>query len=221
MPREAERLSETYGEGGPPRPPAKKAKKKGGKMAFLFLLLLLAGGAAAGLHAAGRWDARPLMYKAIPAIPWVGKDLASALGIPAEYSLTAEQRRALELRQWNDRLNEWERELEEKEARLDILSTDLANRAAAVKKTEEEQASLRPGLAENPEEEDEYLDMLMKTYQDISPRRAALIMEQLREDLAIKLLERMPQDARASILGRMEAAMAARLTERLATPGSR
>jgi flagellar motility protein MotE (MotC chaperone) len=104
---------------------------------------------------------------------------------------------------------------------LDILSADLANRAAAAKKTEEEQASLRPGLAENPEEEDEYLDMLMKTYQDISPRRAALIMEQLREDLAIKLLERMPQDARASILGRMEAAMAARLTERLATPGSR
>jgi flagellar motility protein MotE (MotC chaperone) len=77
------------------------------------------------------------------------------------------------------------------------------------------------GVPEKPEEEKEYLDMLMKTFQDISPRRAALIMEQLREDLAVKLLERMPQDARASILGRMEAAMAARLTERLAARGPR
>ena len=221
MPGDSERLQETYDEGSSPRPAQKKGKKKGRKGTLLFLSLLLGIGVAAGLHTAGRWDARPLMYEAVPRIPWVGKRIAAAVGIPEEYSLTAEQRRRLELQRWNDRLNEWERELEQREGGLQILSTNLDKRTAAVQKTEAEQALAAEKPPEDPEEEKEYLDMLMKTYQDISPRRAALIMEQLRESLAVKLLERMPQDARASILGRMEAALAARLTERLAALGSR
>lgn len=221
MPGDPEGRREIYDEGSSPRPAPKKSRKKGRKGTLLFLSLLLGIGVAAGLHAAGRWDARPVMYEVIPRIPWVGKNLAAAVGIPEEYSLTAEQRRRIELQRWNERLNERERELEQREARLDSLSEDLENRAAVVRKVEDEQALTQTRPPENPEEEKEYLDMLMRTYQDISPRRAALIMEQLREDLSVKLLERMPQDARASILGRMEAAMAARLTERLAALGSR
>ncbi|MBL3538769.1 MgtE intracellular region [Aminivibrio sp.] len=204
-----------------PQPARINEKKKSRKGTLLFLFLFLAAGAAVGLHVSGSWDARPVMYWSVPRIPWIGKNLAAAVGIPGEYSLTAEQRRAIELQQWNDRLNERERELGEREKRLAALSADLEMRSAALEKIEAERAAARIKPPENQQEEKEYLDMLMKTYQEISPRRAALILEQLREDLAVKLLEAMPRDARASILGRMEAVRAARLTERLAAGGSR
>jgi len=221
MADEPRNLVDEVEEESSPRPVRTSEKKKSRKGTLLFLFLFLAAGTAVGLHASGSWDARPVLYWTVPRIPWIGKDLATALGIPGEYSLTADQRRAIELQRWNDRLNEKERELEEREKRLSTISADLEKRSAVLEKSEAQQAAVKMKLPENRQEEKEYLDMLMKTYQEISPRRAALILEQLREDLAVKLLEGMPQDARASILGRMEAVRAARLTERLATGGSR
>lgn len=219
MPEEELDLERAPGEGAPP--PKKKKKKKGSKLAFLLLVLLMVAGVGAGLHIAGAWDARPLLYENVPRIPWIGNDIARLTGIPEEYTLTVEQRRRLELQRWNDRLDEQERSLREREAALETLSADLEARSLVVEKKEAEFTLKETKPPESPEEEKAYVDMLMRTYQEISPRRAALIIEQLREDLAVKMLAAMPQDARASILGRMEAARAARLTERLATGGSR
>jgi len=219
MPEEEMELERAPGEGVPP--PKKKKKKKGSKLAFLLLVLLMAAGVGAGLHIAGAWDARPLLYENVPRIPWIGHDIARLTGIPEEYTLTVEQRRRLELQRWNDRLDEQERSLREREAALETLSADLEARSLVVEKKEAEFTLKETKPPESPEEEKAYVDMLMRTYQEISPRRAALIIEQLREDLAVKMLAAMPQDARASILGRMEAARAARLTERLAAGGSR
>jgi len=219
MPEEELDLERAPGEGAPP--PKKKKKKKGSKLAFLLLVLLMAAGVGAGLHIAGAWDARPLLYENVPRIPWIGHDIARLTGIPEEYTLTVEQRRRLELQRWNDRLDEQERTLREREAALEALSADLEARNLVVEKKEAELTLRETKPPESPEEEKAYVDMLMRTYQEISPRRAALIIEQLREDLAVKMLAAMPQDARASILGRMEAARAARLTERLAAGGSR
>ena len=219
MPEEELDLERAPGEGAPP--PKKKKKKKGSRLAFLLLVLLMVAGVGAGLHIAGAWDARPLLYENVPRIPWIGNDIARLTGIPEEYTLTVEQRRRLELQRWNDRLDEQERSLREREAALETLSADLEARSLVVEKKEAEFTLKETKPPESPEEEKAYVDMLMRTYQEISPRRAALIIEQLREDLAVKMLAAMPQDARASILGRMEAARAARLTERLATGGSR
>jgi len=219
MPEEELDLERAPGEGAPP--PKKKKKKKGSKLAFLLLVLLMVAGVGAGLHIAGAWDARPLLYENVPRIPWIGNDIARLTGIPEEYTLTVEQRRRLELQRWNDRLDEQERSLREREAALETLSADLEARSLVVEKKEAEFTLKETKPPESPEEEKAYVDMLMRTYQEISPRRAALIIEQLREDLAVKMLAAMPQDARASILGRMEAARAARLTERLAAGGSR
>ena len=219
MPEEELDLERAPGEGAPP--PKKKKKKKGSKLAFLLLVLLMVAGVGAGLHIAGAWDARPLLYENVPRIPWIGNDIARLTGIPEEYTLTVEQRRRLELQRWNDRLDEQERTLREREAALEALSADLEARSLVVEKKEAEFSLRETKPPESPEEEKAYVDMLMRTYQEISPRRAALIIEQLREDLAVKMLAAMPQDARASILGRMEAARAARLTERLAAGGSR
>ena len=219
MPEEEMELERAPGEGVPP--PRKKKKKKRSKLPFLLLLLLMAAGVGAGMHIAGAWDARPLVYAVVPKIPWIGNDLAKLTGIPEEYTLTVEQRRRLELQRWNDRLEELERSLKERETALEALSADLEARSVSVEKKEAELTLKENKPPESPEEEKAYVDMLMRTYQEISPRRAALIIEQLREDLAVKMLAAMPQDARASILGRMEAARAARLTERLAAGGSR
>ncbi|MDI9370225.1 MAG: MgtE intracellular region [Synergistaceae bacterium] len=195
---------------------AKKKKKKTGKLGILLLALAVLAGVGAGMHFAGTWDARPYVYEIVPRIPWVGKRLAGFAGIPEEYTLTVEQRRKLELERWNQRLDELERELIEKEALLEGLSDELDARAEALDRREAEFAQRDDAPPESTEDEQEYLDMLMKTYQEISPRRAALILEQVSEDLAVRMLAAMPQDARASILGRMEAVLAARLTERLA-----
>jgi flagellar motility protein MotE (MotC chaperone) len=51
----------------------------------------------------------------------------------------------------------------------------------------------------------------------MSARNAAQIVEQVSESLAVELLQKLPVDARASILGKMEPRKAARLTERMAT----
>ena len=220
MPEEEMELERAEGEVAPP-PRKKKKKTKGSKLPFLLLVLLMAAGVGAGLHIAGAWDARPLLYASVPKIPWIGNDLAKLTGIPEEYTLTVEQRRRLELQRWNDRLDELERSLQERETALEALSADLEARSISVEKKEAEFTLKENKPPESPEEEKAYVDMLMRTYQEISPRRAALIIEQLREDLAVKMLAAMPQDARASILGRMEAARAARLTERLAAGGSR
>jgi flagellar motility protein MotE (MotC chaperone) len=226
MPEEMEGLEQEQAapesESQPQKKPKKKKKKaKLGKFAYLLLFMVILAGVGAGMHIAGAWDARPLMYEAVPRIPWVGKRLAALTGIPEEYTLTIEQRRRLELERWNKRLDDRERDLRQREESLEALSSDLEARAIAVERAEAEMAVKETKPPESPQEEKAYLDMLMKTYQDISPRRAALIMEQLREDLAVKMLAAMPQDARASILGRMEAVIAARLTERLAAGGSR
>ena len=220
MPEEEMELERAEGEVAPP-PRKKKKKTKGSKLQFLLLVLLMAVGVGAGLHIAGAWDARPLLYSSVPKIPWIGNDLARLTGIPEEYTLTVEQRRRIELQRWNDRLDELERSLKERETALEALSADLEARSISVEKKEAEFTLKENKPPESPEEEKAYVDMLMRTYQEISPRRAALIIEQLREDLAVKMLAAMPQDARASILGRMEAARAARLTERLAAGGSR
>lgn len=216
-----EELDLGRGEGEAPPPPKKKKKKKTSKAAIFFLFLLMLAGTGAGMHIAGAWDARPLVYESIPRIPWVGEEIARRIGIPEEYSLTVEQRRSLELQRWQERLDERERSLADREADLRAVSSEIEARIVAVERREDAVAIRETRMPESVEEEKEYLEMLMRTYQEISPRQAAQIMERLREDLAVKMLLKMPADTRASILARMDAARAARLTERLAAGGSR
>lgn len=218
MPDEPRETFEETSQESTPRPKKKKEKRKGRKGTLLFLFLLLAAGTSAGLHFAGAWDARPLLYNVVPRLPWIGPSLAKSFGIPKEYSLTTDERRRLELERWSDRLSEQEMELKTRSEALDALSADVEKRAGVLENKEQVLSAKKAKPDENLEEEGAYMAMLMKTYEEISPRKAALILEQLREDLAVRLLAKMSSDVRASILGRMEAALAARLTERLAAP---
>jgi len=202
-----------------PAPAPKKPKSRSRLKSYLFFVLLAAG-AVTGLHHSGFIDARPLIWNVVPLVPYVGDYLKDYLNIPEVYTLTVDERRKLELQQWQDRLDIKERELEERAARSESLSNEIAARQQMIDRQTADLARERDLTVRNeatPEEE-ELIRELTRTYQEISPRRSAQIMEQLPDHLAVELMRNLPQDTRASILSRMDPRRAARLTENLANP---
>ncbi|MDR1732631.1 MAG: hypothetical protein LBR61_11120 [Synergistaceae bacterium] len=200
-------------------PVVPKKKKKQSKLTLFFLALLLAFGVGAGLHFSGMWDARPLMWSILPKIPYIGEPVSRFFRVPKEYTLTTAERRAYELTEWQKRLDERERSLTDRESKVETLSGDLGQRAERLSKQENSASrQTSPQQAENSasDADKKLLDQVARTYQDISPRSAAQIVEQIDEGLAVGLLRKLPVDARASILGKMEPKKAARLTERMA-----
>ena len=209
----------------------KKKKKKGmGKFTFFLWMLLLALGTAVGMHLSGIWDGRPLFWETIPRVPYFGPKLAEFFQVPEFYALTSEQRRAVELEQWQRRLDALERSLESRDvARMEVyerrelalveLSRDVARRQRRLRAQEATQAA---DSSNTPtEQEQELMNQVARTYQDMSARNAAAVVEQLRDQMAVELLMRLPNDARASIMGKIKPTKAARITELMARPQQR
>ncbi len=194
-------------------------KKKRGKGSFFFMLLLLSFGVGTGLHFSGLWDARALIWGTVPKIPYLGRPLAQFFEIPEQYTLTVAERRAFELEEWQKRLTEKERTLSSRESTLDIASGDVGIRSERLSKLEAAKSQEGEQGAKDTasEAEKKLINQVAKTYQDISPRNAAQIVEQLREGLAVELLQKLPVDARAAIMSKMDPKKAARLTEYMAT----
>ena len=119
------------------------------------------------------------------------------------------------------KIDERERGVLSAKAGLDALSDDLGRRAEVLDEQVRllsESSADRLG-SEATEDEKRLIDQVAKTYQDMSARNAAQIVEQLREGLAVDLLKKLPVDARASILGKMKPQRAARLTELMSGRG--
>ncbi|MBQ3403044.1 MAG: hypothetical protein IJG65_06715 [Synergistaceae bacterium] len=210
----------------------KKKKKKGmGKFTFFLWMLLLALGTATGMHLSGIWDGRPIFWELIPRVPYFGSRLAEFFQVPEFYALSVEERRAVELEQWQRRLDAQERSLESRDiARLEVyeqrelalveLSRDVARRQRRLRAQETAQATT-DGAGGATEAEQEMMNQVARTYQDMSARNAAAVVEQLRDTLAVELLMRLPNDARASIMGKIKPTKAARITELMAHPQQR
>ena len=203
----------------------KKKKKKKRGCGFFILMLLLACGVAAGIQASGGMDFRPVLYPLIPRIPKVGPQLSSFLNIPPEYSLTVEERRRLELEEWERELARTARSLDVRQAELDALSKDLDVRAGELDGAQRELAArlealsndmttTRGGGAISATQREEIEDVI-RTFGEMSPKNAAAILEKLNPNLAVSVLDGLAEDARAKVLARMEAAAAAGLMERL------
>ncbi len=201
--------------------PKKKKKKKTSKLSFLFWLFILGIGTAVGMHFSGFWDGRPLFWSTVPKMPYVGEYLSKFFEIPEEYSLTANQRRAIELADWQKRLDEKERNLTSLDYALSVSSRDLDYQMRTFNAQRQQGAaagdSNTVGVNPTPEEQ-ELMNQVARTYQDMSARNAAAIVEQLRDALAVELLMKLPNDARASILGKVRPTKAARLTELMTRP---
>lgn len=195
-----------------------KKKKKSKKGLLFFLVLMALPASLAGLHLSGTWDARPILFRLIPKLPYVGDRLTQLMDIPPVYTMTVEERRMYELRQWADLLEEREKKLDELSSRLGIISSDLTQREQAVAEAEKKLASNEDKVSkeELSQDEKELFDRVVKTYQEISARRAAKIVENLDPALAVRILRALPEDEGAGILGRMDAPKAAWLTEQLA-----
>ncbi|MBQ7543834.1 MAG: hypothetical protein IJT02_02720 [Synergistaceae bacterium] len=201
----------------------RKKKKKGmGKLTFFFWLLLLALGTATGMHLSGIWDGRPLFWTIIPKVPYFGPQLAEFFNVPEFYALSVAERRAVELEQWQRRLDAQERSMESRDiARMEVyesrelalveLSRDVSRKQRRLQAQEAAAASQE---SDGPTEtEQELINQVARTYREMSARNAAAIIEQLRDTMAVELLMRLPNDARASIMGKLKPAKAARITE--------
>ncbi|MBQ9574821.1 MAG: hypothetical protein IJR27_06055, partial [Synergistaceae bacterium] len=184
-----------------------------------------------GMHLSGIWDGRPIFWETIPKIPYFGPQLAEFFQVPEFYALTAEERRAVELEQWQRRLDALERSMESRDvARLEVherrelalveLSRDLARKQRRLRAMEETQNADANANAPT-ESEQELMNQVARTYQDMSARNAAAVVEQLRDAMAVELLMRLPNDARASIMGKIKPTKAARITELMAHPQQR
>lgn len=195
-----------------------KKKKKSKKGLLLFLALVALPASLAGLHLSGTWDARPILFSLIPKLPYVGDRLTQLMDIPPVYTMTVEERRMYELRQWENLLEEREKKLNDLSSNLGVLSSDLTQRSQAVSEAEKKLASKEDKVSkeELSQDEKELFDRVVKTYQEISARRAAKIVENLDPALAVRILRALPEDEGAGILGRMDAPKAAWLTEQLA-----
>lgn len=206
----------------------KKKKKKLGKMTFMFWMILLGLGTATGMHLSGIWDGRPLFWATIPRIPYVGKQLAEFFQVPEFYALSVGERRAVELEQWQRRLDAQERELENKdlerlanyesrEIALVELSRDVSRLQRRLKNQQAEIENQNSAGGATAEEQ-ELMNQVARMYRDMSARNAAAIVEQLRDTLAVELLQKLPNDVRASIMGKLKPTKAARITELMSRP---
>ena len=194
-----------------------KKKKKLGKIGWFFILLLLAFGVGTGLHFSGMWDARPLVWEVVPQIPYAGKPLSTFFGVPEQYTLTVDERRTYEQNERQKRLDGRERDLIERETAVGAASADIAVRSLRVADLEslaQDDNARRAAEASSTAEKD-LIAQRVKDFNTMSARNAAQIVEEMSDDTAMKILQGLNNDARASILARMDAKKAARLVELL------
>jgi len=211
-PRALGRQEEQPQETAPAAPVARK-KKKLSKAALFFIFLLLASGAGVGLHFSGMWDARPLVWGVVPQIPYIGPPVANFFGIPEQFTLTVAERRVFEQNERQRRLDEWERDLAEREAALGMTLGDIIARSEQLADMEASVRATAPVQEARDTATQEEIARIRRDFTTMSARSAAQIAEELREDLAVEILQGMPNEARASILGRMDARRAARLVD--------
>ncbi len=201
----------------------KKKKKKKRGCGFFIMLLLLAAGLAAGVQLSGAMDFRPAVYTAIPRLPHIGPQMASLLNVPEVYSLTNEERRKIELDEWERALAETKRALDLQDERLRSVSEDLLSRDQELEEAQKELTERLEALnadAENGSPTggaagETQIDDIIGTFSEMSPRNAAAILEKMPPSLAVTVLDGMAEDFRAKSLGRMDAEVAARLMEQL------
>jgi flagellar motility protein MotE (MotC chaperone) len=133
----------------------------------------------------------------------------------------------VELREWEAGIAEAVRSMDEREKNLNSLSDDLSEREKNLEDERRELAARIEALSGDLEERsadgtaprsgnaDAGVEEIIRTFQDMSPRNAAAILEKLDDNLAASILDGLPQDTRGTLLGRMDAEIAARLTEQL------
>ena len=198
-----------------------KGKKKRG-CGFFLISLFLGVGVLAGLQLSGNVDVRPFVYPLVPRLPLIGPEVAKMMGIPPVFSLTVDERRRLELEEWETKIAVRMRSLDQQGEWVERMSKDLTGREKEVLQSQEEIQRALEALSQDvpaegaaSAESEVELKRLQRTFEEMSPRNAAAILGKTSEALAVNLLSRMTEDVKARILARMRPEQAARLAEQL------
>jgi len=212
-----------------PKPSGKKRRTSGRRLRTGLLLLLGGLGVLLGFHVAGLVDARAVVFPALSRLPVVGPRLAPHL--PAEFRMTAAERRALELLRREMALNRRAEELLELERRLKALSEDLEGRLARISRDEEEAAKRLSSLLEEiarlegklsaSRVSEEEIRRVVAYFEGMRTRSAADVLSQMEDALAARILRALPPDRASSILSRMDPARAAAISRIMMTEEGR
>jgi flagellar motility protein MotE (MotC chaperone) len=198
----------------PGRKKPKKKKRAVGCALLSLFIIMLACGAIFGLRLLGIVDIRSITYKAGSHLPFLGDRLFP----PGEVVITPEERRIQELQEYEKQINSKflelqrkEEELEKKERELTLMEEELQARARSLAEMTQTPSSLELQV------EEELFPKVIAIIQEMSTRRAAEVLNDFTDSLAVEVLKALPPDTAGAILGRMDAAKAARLMEQMAT----
>jgi len=193
--------------------PEKKKRAIGCALLSLFIIMV-ACGVLFGLHLLGVVDIRSITYKAGSYLPFLGDRFL----LSGEVVLTPEERRLRELQEYEEQINSKffelqrkEEELGKKERELTLMDEELQARARSLAETAQKPSSRELQV------EEELFPKIIAIIQEMSTRRAAEVLNDFNDSLAVEVLKALPPDTAGAILGRMDAAKAARLMEQMAT----
>ncbi|QED47544.1 MotE family protein [Cytobacillus dafuensis] len=117
---------------------------------------------------------------------------------------------------------ELEAEIKDREAKISQLETQLESKDEEISKVQMEKERLEDEIAEltaMKEENKRAFKDIVKTYETISPKKAAPIISNMSEEEALKILSNVKADTLAGIMEKMEPELAAKYTELLTAEG--
>lgn len=114
--------------------------------------------------------------------------------------------------------------IEEKDQEIEALTQEVSDQETIIQDLEREIIKLENSQdpieqeVENQEQASDKLKRIVKSYQEMDPERAALIIQNMKDrSTSVSILEGMANDARGEILQEMDPEIAADITEKLMT----
>ena len=150
---------------------------------------------------------------AVPALAVRGDGAAER-----EASSVEERRLQVSIQEEMERLRQREENVRRREMELKTLEEQVDKKLADMRKLREELAVL---LSEKEETENRRIRDLGQMYEKMDPGRAALLLADLEDDLAVEILSAMKKKSAGRVLGAMEQQRATRLSEAYPVQGGR
>lgn len=119
--------------------------------------------------------------------------------------------------EYEKKIGELEAKLRNEEAAKKKLQNELEEKEEKLKKLELENNQLEKEIEQlNNQETNNQLSDIVKTYEKMSPKQAALILIEMEEKMAVDILRNLKGETKAAILEKMPPKQAARFTSLLA-----
>lgn len=182
----------------------KEPKRKKGPLLFIvfLLFLLIIGVAGYFLLSASGVDVKGKVFSALPFLNEESDQEASSQSMNASNTQ-------------NQEMEALQKKIKEKDLEIENLQVKL-ERAKAEMPTEENSEETKANTGEEEGSQTTEMKNLVRSYESMSPKNAALIISELKENQALELLGQLKTEALANILAKMEPDVAAKYTELLA-----